>query len=216
MTFNELQKTWQRDTSSSKLTIDSDMLLREVRRNKEAFESTIFWRDVLEVAAGTFAILASLGFAVFFFYRGITLVALGSAVAGLFMLWVALFFIADRIIQRKRRPNRDESLTMCIEDSLRQVNHQIWLLKNVFWWYLLPPGIGVLVLIGSIAWQIWQIHVVVKLMLMTLMTILAFVAFVFWVAYLLNQRAVRKDLMPRKQELESLLNSLTNDSKMTQ
>ncbi len=53
MTFNELQKNyWQKDAAASKLTIDSDMLIREVKRNKDAFESTIFWRDFREVAVG--------------------------------------------------------------------------------------------------------------------------------------------------------------------
>jgi hypothetical protein len=215
MTFDELQKTWQKDAAGTKLTIDSNLLLQEVKRNKEHFESAIFWRDVREVAAGTLAILGFLGFAVFFFYRGFTLVALGSAVAALFVLWVVLFFIADRIVQRKRRPSRDKSLIACIEDSLRQLNHQIWLLKNVFWWYLLPPGIGVLILTGSIAWQTWQRHAAGKPMLIAILENLAFVALVFWVAYLLNQRAVRKDLMPRKVELESLLKNLSNDNKAT-
>jgi hypothetical protein len=212
MTFDELQKTWQKDAAGTKLTIDSNLLLQEVKRNKDFFESAIFWRDVREVAAGTLAILGFLGFAVFFFYCGFTLVALGSAVAALFTLWVVLFFIVDRIVQRKRRPSQDKSLTACIEDSLRQFNHQIWLLKNVFWWYLLPPGIGVLVLAGSIA---WQGHTAGKPMLIKLLEYLTFVALVFWGVYLLNRRAVRKDLMPRRQELESLLKMLTNDNKVT-
>ena len=51
MTFNELQKNyWQKDAAASKLIIDSDMLIREVKRNKDAFESSIFWRDFREVA----------------------------------------------------------------------------------------------------------------------------------------------------------------------
>jgi hypothetical protein len=212
MTFNELQKTWQKDTSSSKLTIDSNLLLQEVKRNKEFFESAIFWRDVREVAAGTFAILGLLGFAVFFFYRALMLAALGSTVAALFALWVVLFFIFDRTIQRKRHPSRDKSLTACIEDSLAQVNHQIWLLKNVLWWYLLPPGIGIVICFGFFA---WQGHIAGKPVLIAILKNLAFIALIFWGVYLLNRRAVRKDLMPRKQELESLLKNLSNDNKVT-
>jgi hypothetical protein len=216
MTFDELQKTWQKDTAGTKLTIDSSLLLQEVKRNKEHFEAAIFERDVLDVAAGIFLILASLGFAVFFFYRGLTLVALGSAVMVLFALWVALFIIADRIIQRKRHLSRDKSLIACIEDSLRQLNHQIWLLKNVFWWNLLPPGIGMLVLFGFIAWQTRQRHTPGKPILIAILEVLAFAAPVFWIAYLLNRRTVQKDLLPRRVELESLLKTLTNDNKATQ
>jgi len=35
-----------------------------------------------------------------------------------------------------------------------------------------------------------------------------FCVLLFWGVYLLNQRAVRKELNPRKEELEQLLNSL--------
>jgi hypothetical protein len=208
MTFNELQKNyWQKDTAGSKLTIDSDMLLQEVRRSKELFESVILSRDIREVAAGIFAVLCCLGFAFFFFYHGLNVVAWVLALTTLFDLWVVAFFIVDRIVQRKRCPSRGESLTACIEDSLTQVRHQIWLLKNVFWWYLLPPGIGMVIFFGTVY---WQIHSVGKSALIQLFINLALVALVFWGVYWLNQYAVRKDLKPRKDELESLLKNLAN------
>jgi hypothetical protein len=125
---------------------------------------------------------------------------------------VVLFFIFDRAVQRKKHPSRDKSLTTCIEDSLTQVNHQIWLLKNVLWWYLLPPGIGIIICFGFFA---WQLHVAGKPVLIGLLGRSSFVGLVFLGVYLLNQRAVRKDLMPRKQELESLLKTLSDDNKVT-
>jgi hypothetical protein len=208
MTFNELQKNyWQKDTTVAKLTIDSNLLLREVMRNKKLFESIILSRDIREVAAGILGILFCLGFTVFFFYKGLNVVAWVLAISILFDLWVVMFFIADRIFQRKKRPSRGESLTVCVEDSLTQVNHQIWLLKNMLWWYLLPPGIGMTAFFVTVY---WQIRAVGESAIIQLFINLALVTLVFWGAYWLNQYAVRKELIPRKKELEAMLKNLAN------
>ena len=68
----------------------------------------------------------------------------------------------------------------------------------------LPPGLGII---------IWYIYAVIGthtwFMGFSLMT--GTILF-FWFVYWLNQRVVRKELIPRKDELEQLLNSL-KDSK---
>jgi Flp pilus assembly protein TadB len=130
-------------------------------------------------------------------------------------LYVAAFFIVDHHLQRKKEPRHTDPLLACVESSLIQVNHQIGLLKNVFWWYLLPPGAGIALFLFVVNWHLFKV-LSAKLVLFECLVVTLIVVLVFWGVYLLNRRAVRKDLMPRKQELESLLNSLTNDSKMTQ
>ncbi len=76
MTFDELQKTWQSQQAGPKLTIDSDMLLKEVKRNKEQFESAIFRRDFGEV--GTAIVLTAV-----FLYFGI--------IGNLWPMWLLAF-----------------------------------------------------------------------------------------------------------------------------
>ena len=44
-----LKEAWLAQTSQTRLTIDADLLLKEVRRNERSFIATIFWRDVREV-----------------------------------------------------------------------------------------------------------------------------------------------------------------------
>ena len=39
---------------------------------------------------------------------------------------------------------------MCL---VLQVNHQIWLLKNIFWWYLLPILIGLSAFSAQTLWS---------------------------------------------------------------
>ncbi|MHC4476870.1 MAG: hypothetical protein ACYTEL_14580 [Planctomycetota bacterium] len=199
MTFDQLQKTWQSQQTGFQLTIDSDMLLREVKRNKNHFESVVFWRDVREVGIA-FAMF------LFFVYAGVGSSAWPLLVLALLVLFVGVFLLADRIVQKRRMPNRSRSLTSCIEGSLQQVKHQVWLLKNVFWWYLLPPGVGIAVFVSYSAWDArdhlgWFTFDIACMIVFTL--------FVWWV-WRLNQKAVRKELLPRKQELEKLLNALKN------
>lgn len=204
MTFNELQKTWQKDTARSKLTIDSDTLLVEVRRNKKCFESAVFWRDVREVGV-------SFVVAVFLLYQSVKLNLWSLYLPVLACIFVGFFMVIDRVVQKKKLPKLSDPLAGCIKISLIQVEHQIWLLKNIFWWYLLPFIIGISLFWGHGGWKARSNP-----------TALIFIGgcfvgliVIFTGVYYLNQYAVRKELLPRKQELESLLNNLTNDSKIT-
>jgi hypothetical protein len=201
MTFNELQKTWQKNTSCSKLTIDPDLLLREVKRNKKHFESTIFWRDVREVGV-------SFVLAVFFLYQGAKLNLWSLFLPALACIFVGVFMVVDRVIQKKKPPKPGDSLAGYIKISLAQVEHQIWLLRNVLWWYLLPFAIGVALFWGHVGWQVRNNSRVGLIFIGG-----CFVGLIIISAgvYYLNQYAVRKELVPRKQELESLLNSLADN-----
>jgi Flp pilus assembly protein TadB len=208
MTFNELQKTWQKETTGPKLAIDSDLLLREVKRNKEAFDSAIFWRDFREVGTAVILVVVFLYGA---FKSGERIWVAGSfVVLAITCLFVAVFFLVDRRLQKRKDPRHSDPLLACIESSLIKVNHQIWLLKNVFWWYLLPPGAGIALFFVVVTWNVYKVLHKSRVLLMFGANILI-VALIFWGVYWLNQYVVRERLMPRKQELELLLNSLTNN-----
>ena len=93
-----------------------------------------------------------------------------------------------------------------LKASLHQVNHQIWLLKNVFWWYLLPFASAVGISIGHSVWHARNPGLAAMIGLVVAAAL--FIALVYWGIYWLNQFAVRKCLEPRRQELESLLAGL--------
>ncbi|MDB6121773.1 MAG: hypothetical protein JWQ71_766, partial [Pedosphaera sp.] len=79
-------------------------------------------------------------------------------------------------------------------------------LKNVFWWYLLPPLIGIGAVMGSKIWN--QRHEgLTEIILLAGVYVFTY-GFTFGVAYWANQNAVRKELDPRRKELEALLASL--------
>ena len=205
MTFDELQKNWQQHKSGYQVSIDSEMLLKEVKRNKESLKAAIFWRDVREIG------IAILLF-IYFLYVGLKddlwpllLIALG-------ILFVAVFMIVDRISQRRKQPKRDETLRGCVESSLVEVKHQIWLLRNVLWWYLLPPGIGMGIWFSYCALMIIQSGRLKESIgwFLFICGCIVFAILLYWGIYCLNQYAVRKGLIPRREELEELAGSLQN------
>ncbi|MFZ0826976.1 MAG: hypothetical protein WAO02_06105 [Verrucomicrobiia bacterium] len=198
MNFEELQQVWQSQNPGAKVTVSADVLLKEVRRNQQQFWATIFWRDAQEVGV---AVLLAL----FFMCQGMRHHDWTDYLLALAGLGVGAFMVVDRLLQRRKQPAANDSLKTCITGSLLQVNHQIWLLKNVIWWYLLPFAAALGIAICHSSWQARAsgfpavTGLVIAILLITL---------VYWGIYRLNQFAVRKSLEPRRQELESLLAGL--------
>ncbi len=199
MNPDELQQLWRSQMTGRRLTIDANVLLQQVQWNKEQFEATIFWRDVREVG------VCLLGIPLWIW------LGLKEALPWTWylciptLLWVAGFMVADRMRQRRRQPKPGDPLRECIESSLAQVEHQIWLLRNVVWWYLLPPGVALGAFFAQCAWiardTIWLAELVMA-------GVVGVAALIFWGVYRLNRDAVRDDLEPRRQELQALIASL--------
>ena len=124
-------------------------------------------------------------------------------------VWIAVFMLAYRLRLKRQACQPGESLRQRVESSLAHVDHQIWLLRNVFWWALLPTSLAVLAWFGHVGWlgraDGWLTFVVVGVMVFMVAIVFAFI-------YWLNQNAVRSTLAPRRQELEELLESLTGES----
>ena len=120
-------------------------------------------------------------------------------------VFVGGFMLVDRFRQRRQCPPYSNALLACVEDALAQVNHQVWLLKNVFWWALLPSGVAVALVFCRAVWKMqdfWDRFLIAPIMGL-------FFVFCFWGLYHLNQRAVRRSLEPLRQELEAVFKDLT-------
>ena len=201
----KLQQAWQSQPGGSQIHIDADVLIREVRRNQHSFKATIFWRDLREISAAV-VVLVVVSLDVVF--RGVRqnwpwlLMCVGAA-------FVAGYILFDRRRQRRNAPHYEGALMSHIEQSLRDVEHQIWLLKNVFWWYLLPLALGALIpnfyfFATSLATR--GLHAILGPFIRNNVILFA----IFYGAYLLNQFAVRRGLEPRRQELLATRRSLLN------
>ena len=198
MSFDDLQSKWQSHDHGTRLNLDADLLLTEVRRNHRELESSLFQRDLVEVVAAAIVTGVFGYIAVLRNEWSLYLCSFGG-------LFVGVFLIVDRWVQHRRRPASDDSLQTCIQASLVQVNHQIWLLKNIIWWYLMPLSIGVVAFLGSIAWKERDAGLRHHIGLFIFAGVCVLI---FWGVYWLNQKAAKKTFEPRRDELESLLASL--------
>jgi hypothetical protein len=121
------------------------------------------------------------------------------------LIFTVGFMLVDRLRHRRQPPEPDEPLRQCVADSLAQVEHQIWLLKNIFWWYILPSALAMLAFFTQLNWLAggWRTGLV-----MAQVVVVGTLVFVYW----LNQVAVRTELEPRRRELQSLLTSLQDET----
>jgi len=201
--FDELQRAWRCQHASAKLlnNADADVLLKEVRQNEQRWRTINLWDAMLEIGGGFLG-------ALFFSYLGVRhanwnpfrlpdwdflLVAFACAGMGSFRLM-------NRIIQRRKQTTANDPLKACIEASLKEVNHDIWLQRNVFWWCWLPFTTAFAV---SFCYASLRLHTPKFLAFLVL-----FVIPLAWWGYRLSLFTVRKVLEPRRQELEALLTSL--------
>lgn len=199
MSPDNAKQAWQTQPSGNRLTIDADLLLKEVRRNQQYFTACIFWRDVREVGIAILMVPLWL-------YMGAQLSLPWTWYLMVpVLVWIAAFLLADRMRHKRQPIDPGEPLRQRVESSLAQVEHQVWLIRNVFWWYLLPLVLPMLAFLGQLAWQAraggWWV----------LLSVAGVVAVVFAGIYWLNQNAVRTGLEPRRQELQALLASLMDE-----
>ncbi|MCA9262536.1 MAG: hypothetical protein KDA60_01760 [Planctomycetales bacterium] len=179
------------------------MLSKEVERSQLEFQSSIFWRDVFEV--GTSLLLIPIWF------------VMGTALPVPWtwylevpaLIWVAGFMLIDRRRHPKWPSDPGQPLLFSTKESLTQVEHQIWLLCNVFWWYLLPLAAPIMVFFLHVAWLSsdtwWECALFAGFLGL-------FLFVVYGTTYLSNQHAVRKQLEPRRQDLLKLIASLEGDA----
>jgi hypothetical protein len=201
--FDNLQKAWQCQHANAKLPVnaDPDVLLKEVRRNQQLWRTINLWDAMLEIGGGFLGALC-------FSYLGLRharwtpfrlpdwdflLVAFACAGMGSFRLM-------NRIIQGRKQTTANDPLKACIEASLKEVNHDIWLQRNVFWWCWLPFTTAFAV---SFCYASLRLHTPKFLAFLVL-----FVIPLAWWGYRLSLFTVRKVLEPRRQELKALLASL--------
>jgi hypothetical protein len=203
MNPDKFRQAWEAQSSQTRLTIDAESLLKELRRQEQSFSTMIFWRDVREV--GTAILLVPL-----WIYLG---VKHSSPWTWYLMvptlMWVAGYILADRMRHKRQPPEAGEPLRKRVENSLAQVEHQIWLLRTVLWWCLLPFAVSCLAFIGQVTWQErsggWWMALAASIVVAIVVIVLAGV-------YWLNLYAVRCELEPRRRELETLLMSLKDET----
>ncbi len=208
MDLERIQKIFQSQDDRVVFSGDPESAVKAMRKKQKKFRRMVLRRDILEVSVGLILV-----YVLIFIIRPIFTIAPDLLyLAAASMLFLCMFFTVDRIVQHKRNRKTANSIAEEVEKYLHQVNHQIWLLRNVFWWYLLPCIVSFLLLMAAVAIEVsprWE-TLTTRFMLHFAGT-LVLGAIVNVGVYYLNQYAVKKQLLPRKDELEALLQDLTHE-----
>jgi hypothetical protein len=199
---DEYQQAWQAHSSRTRITVDANLLLNEVQRSQQNFRATIFHRDLREAGVGLVMI------PVWFYLGAMMSLPWSWYLTVPAFIWVFGFIFVDRMRQQRPSSQAGDPLLQSVQESLAQVEHQIWLLRNVFWWYLLPFTFSLLAFFAHVAWlrsrDWWEA--------LAYLGPSVFVLVLYFLIYRMNQRAVRRHLEPRRQELLALLTSLDDET----
>jgi CubicO group peptidase (beta-lactamase class C family) len=207
---DKYQQAWRTQASATRVTIDTEVLLKAVQRDRRDLRATIFWGELN--AIGIALLLLPV-----WIYLGVTS---GSPWTWYLMvpvlIWEVGFTLAYRTRHRQRPSKPDEPLLSCVKESLAQVEQHIWLYRNFFWWNLLPTTIAILAFFAQVTWRSSESVAIGWLDVVGLVGSFVFYFVVlFAVYYFVNyviQRTVRTQYEPRRQELLALAASLRDES----
>lgn len=190
MNDDELRNLWQQqplrtpDLSAAQLISAMQNKTTQLRRGLRA-------RDLRELAASAVVIIV---FGYFFFNERAPMARLGHLIVAGSAMFIAWKFVHARRTHPPAPPGA--TIVESLRAELSSVRGQSRLLGSVLWWYLLPPGIGLLA-------AIWGKQMNLQAKIPSTLVFIAVFAFVYW----LNQWARSKQLLPLEAQLESLLRS---------
>jgi len=190
MNDDELKKLWQQQLLRAP-ELSATQMISAMQSKMTQFRRSLNGRDTRELLACALVIII---FGFYFYFERNPVVRLGWLI-----VISGTIFIAGKLVYA-RRTTPPAPLGATLVESLRaelnSVRAQSRLLGSILWWYLLPPGIGLLV-------ATWGMHVHLHAKIPATLIYLAIYSFI----YLLNQRARTKELLPMEAQLESLLHS---------
>ena len=196
MNLDDLKSAWkkQQDQLNGEHVDD---LAKLVRSKGRWLDKTLLRRDLVESVVAVLVI--------FVFGRTFFSATLLGKIGVALIILAAIEIIVVLNVTRAWRPTRkhDSSLGDFTKERIGQVNRQIFLLRNINWWYSGPILLGcALISFGSDP---------LRSALIQCVFLLLFGWFIYW----LNQRAVRTQLLPLRTELTAALDtfhSLNGDS----
>lgn len=194
--FDTMQLLWQQDPGTGRFSIDADSMHREILKQSKRFDSQVRFRDYLE---------GTLGFLIAIFFAVVPVLMRGAAPWYADWAWFALsagcLFVACAFVYQRRQAQQwttDDSqpISTSLRNSRDHLEHQIYLLRNVLWWYCLPIELP-LVLVAFTSPMFEGFRVAYTLASLAFMG--GIVAYNLW--------HVRHNLMPQRDAVTHLLQS---------
>lgn len=191
MTLDDLDTEWRAANAAAATKQQREQLIAATRHHVNRLWSQIFRRDLTETIAALFVAT--------FFGRYVFATNFVVSMSALWLVFWALNVVykmhRTRTIRKPAPP--DAPVREFCRIELDRLNRQIQLLRGVLWWYIGPCLIGVnAFFIGHTGLGIASVVYAIATLLLAR-----------WL-YALNMRAVANELVPRRDELASLLSQL--------
>ena len=194
MNPSEMENIWNKQKAIELTGENIAKVAAAVCAVDQKFRRTIWWRDLREIGAAL--IMAAL--------VGLTGQTWLRWIAAASCLFVTGVIIWSRIAVRER--SREVSVVDQVQQMIRETEMQIQLGRSVLWWYLLPCTVGIAAVALDRALATGRLSR--ELDPVNLAFFVVTVGAVYGVIYWLNQRAVRKQLEPRRARLRNMLADL--------
>jgi hypothetical protein len=190
--MDRFKTAWLRELEGASVDAATGAALGSVIRRAQTVRRTVAWRDGLETGLATAGVIF---FAILFFTFPGSLAKVGCAViiGGLVLIIIRLRLARGPLAASGRELTVRE---FCMSE-LESVDAQIRLLKSVAWWYLGPVTLGVNLFFFGVRGLAWQSFCYLG-------ATLVLAAFIYW----LNQKAVRRRLVPIHDRLRTVLDQL--------
>jgi CubicO group peptidase (beta-lactamase class C family) len=203
MIFEGLEIIWRETGSQPSHPVNDEALRRIVLERARNYRRKILRRNVSEIATNALVVGLLLGVGLWSGARNGWSFSLDSAPMVLMAIgytFVSACIFASRQRQKKREAKFDDSIHGNLRKLIANTDYQIRLKSKFIWWYLLPivPGFILLAVANAKSGPVvpWIFGV--------------FFSLIFGIIYWENRDGLRKELIPQKRELESLLAGLEN------
>jgi hypothetical protein len=197
MNWDELKSVWSCQQTTERKALNLEALVREFESRRRKQAASLFIRDWTETAAGLF-VASVFGWIAWLIGAG----AWPIWGAVLILIGVSAFFVRERLRARRLRLGAEASMLAKIEADLAELHRQRRLLLSVATWYLAPIAVAMVIFVLTISINAPPHTVLREPAFLAGMAL--FQAVILWLVWLLNRRAVRKQIEPRIVELEQL------------
>jgi hypothetical protein len=196
MTDQRLKSNWKASTTSS-ISLEQNELFSQLQKDTINLEKKITFRDFTEILL---ALLMIIPF-------GITAVLVPFMISKIGALVVILSFILI-IFRFKNLKNKfvpislSETHSVYLKKTKYYLTEQIKFLDSVVYWYILPPISGILLFFAGFGVNTFQFY---KLSTITILMGIGI--------FLLNKYAIKKELQPRLEYINTLIDSIKEENK---
>jgi len=191
MTDDELSMIWQKSAGTEVISFNKPALIADLNSQLDDFEKCLNKRDRREI----------IGSAIVIFLFGTGALFVTSILAKTGLVLGALYGILVILVLRYVKKQKPENDSLPVGDYL--VKHRQYLvkqrnlLKNVIYWYLLPPFVSCVIFFAGLKME--TVHLVISVMIVFVMY--------SWI-YFLNKAGVKNTFDPLISRIDKAIDNI--------